>query len=102
MDIKKLNEELEKFVVDETMERYLKVTEIGPHIKDKNGICVKTPGMDIRLIQGNEIIKSNDGNDHVGISLMKGPKFSDVTDQSIRNVAKKYFDNITDDIRIER
>ena len=102
MNIKKLNEELGKFIVYETAERYLKATEVGPSIKDKNGMCAKTRGFDIRLVQGNEIIKSKDGNDHVGISLMMGPKFSEISDKAIRNTAKKYFDNITDDIRVVR
>ena len=102
MDFKKLNETL-LMALGETAERYLKAIEEGPHKPHPDGSFAKSPGFTISLIENGKFVTSNlNGLQFVGISLLNGPKFEDIPDQKIRNIAKDYFENITDDIRVER
>ena len=80
MDFKSLNEKLEKFV-EISMERYLSV-EPSDFAEDGKSALV--------LYQG------NDKEDDILFKLN-----DNMTDKDIREIAKKYFDNITDDIRVQ-
>ena len=92
MDFKKLNDQLKQYI-NETMERYLSVEPTGPN--------VRTPGFNISLYQGETKVPNKlNGNDFIGMSLLHSKPLIEYTDQEIRDIAKQYFDNITDDIRV--
>lgn len=83
--------------------KYLKAIEHGPHIKDANGCCAKSRGFCLSLIENGKTVPSNfDGKETIAISLLMQPAFKDISDKAIIKTAKKYFDNIEDDIEVKR
>jgi len=99
--IRKMIEIVEKLsagldALNETAERYL-VAQPTPE-------AARTPGFTIELIEGNRAVPNKSGNNYICFSLLNpnAKPLEDYTDQELREKAKKYYDNITDDIRIKR
>ena len=92
MDIIKLTEELKKVINEISMERYLSV--------EPGSKSARTPGFELVLYEGNKKVPNKlNGNVYLFISLLHKPLL-EWTDKEIIDIAKKYFDYITDDIRV--
>lgn len=103
MDIRKLNEMLDKFLNEDkqlneiAMERYLEISPTSPE--------ARTPGYNICLKQGDKIVPSKEGLDKTCFCLGLGSQatdYKDLSNETILAGAKTIYDNITDDIRIVR
>ena len=98
MKINEIIQELDKYIINETCERYLEIQKVGPNYPNADGSYVKSPGLNVSLIEDNKTITASNGSNYVGLSLLGGSTWSD---ESIRNTMKEYYPNITDDIVIK-
>ena len=98
MKINEIIQELDKYIIKETNERYLEIQKVGPNYPNADGGYVKSPGLNVSLIESGEPVIASNCNNYIGLSLLGGSTWSD---ESIRNTMKEYYPNITDDIVIK-